>query len=126
MPVKHPKARREDRDYEDLVRLYLEDVGRHDLLTKDDEIRLAQVENVRLKAGTTNISASTPIAAPFSSASPRCRRPRSSEQNRSSSFARSSMAFASVQWKLSTTQSVLIHRKIWNASVPSKRVRAKA
>jgi hypothetical protein len=42
MPVKHPKARREDRDYEDLVRLYLEDVGRHDLLTKDDEIRLAQ------------------------------------------------------------------------------------
>jgi hypothetical protein len=36
------KARREDRDYEDLVRLYLEDVGRHDLLTKDDEIRLAQ------------------------------------------------------------------------------------
>jgi RNA polymerase sigma factor (sigma-70 family) len=42
MPVKHVKARREDRDYEDLVRLYLEDVGRHDLLTKDDEIRLAQ------------------------------------------------------------------------------------
>src|SRR4051795_8275165 len=42
MPVKHAKARREDRDYEDLVRLYLEDVGRHDLLTKDDEIRLAQ------------------------------------------------------------------------------------
>ena len=42
MPAKHVKARREDRDYEDLVRLYLEDVGRHDLLTKDDEIRLAQ------------------------------------------------------------------------------------
>ena len=37
-----PKLRREDRDYEDLVRLYLEDVGRHDLLTKDDEVRLAQ------------------------------------------------------------------------------------
>ncbi|MCU1429659.1 MAG: polymerase sigma factor, sigma-70 family [Actinomycetia bacterium] len=37
-----PKLRREDRDYEDLVRLYLEDVGRHDLLTKDDEMRLAQ------------------------------------------------------------------------------------
>jgi RNA polymerase sigma factor (sigma-70 family) len=31
-----------DRDYEDLVRLYLEDVGRHNLLTKDDEGRLAQ------------------------------------------------------------------------------------
>jgi len=42
MPVKQMKARREDRDYEDLVRLYLEDVGRHDLLTKDDEVRLAQ------------------------------------------------------------------------------------
>ena len=42
MPAKHVKSRREDRDYEDLVRLYLEDVGRHDLLTKDDEIRLAQ------------------------------------------------------------------------------------
>ena len=42
MPAKPLKARREDRDYEDLVRLYLEDVGRHDLLTKDDEIRLAQ------------------------------------------------------------------------------------
>jgi len=42
MPGKPVKARREDRDYEDLVRLYLEDVGRHDLLTKDDEVRLAQ------------------------------------------------------------------------------------
>ena len=42
MPVKHVKSRREDRDYEDLVRLYLEDVGRHELLTKDDEVRLAQ------------------------------------------------------------------------------------
>jgi len=40
--AKPVKARREDRDYEDLVRLYLEDVGRHNLLTKDDEIRLAQ------------------------------------------------------------------------------------
>jgi RNA polymerase sigma factor (sigma-70 family) len=40
--AKAVKARREDRDYEDLVRLYLEDVGRHNLLTKDDESRLAQ------------------------------------------------------------------------------------
>jgi RNA polymerase sigma factor (sigma-70 family) len=40
--AKPVKGRREDRDYEDLVRLYLEDVGRHNLLTKDDEIRLAQ------------------------------------------------------------------------------------
>jgi RNA polymerase sigma factor (sigma-70 family) len=48
MAVKHVKGRREDRDYEDLVRLYLEDVGRHNLLTKDDEGRLAQA----IEAGT--------------------------------------------------------------------------
>jgi RNA polymerase sigma factor (sigma-70 family) len=30
-------------DDEDLVRLYLRDVGRHPLLTKDDEVRLAQL-----------------------------------------------------------------------------------
>src|SRR3954447_15672346 len=52
MPAKHPKARREDRDYEDLVRLYLEDVGRHDLLTKDDEIRLAQAIESGVEART--------------------------------------------------------------------------
>jgi RNA polymerase sigma factor (sigma-70 family) len=52
MPVKHVKARREDRDYEDLVRLYLEDVGRHDLLTKDDEIRLAQTIEAGVEART--------------------------------------------------------------------------
>ena len=35
-------AHRVDRDEEDLVRLYLDDIGRHDLLTKDDEARLAR------------------------------------------------------------------------------------
>jgi DNA-directed RNA polymerase sigma subunit (sigma70/sigma32) len=35
------KARAE-REGEDLVRLYLNDIGRHPLLTKDDEVRLAQ------------------------------------------------------------------------------------
>src|SRR5438552_12338355 len=34
--------KRTERDNEDLVRLYLEDIGRHQLLTKDDEARLAQ------------------------------------------------------------------------------------
>jgi RNA polymerase sigma factor (sigma-70 family) len=34
--------RRVERDNEDLVRLYLTDVGRHALLSKDDEVRLAQ------------------------------------------------------------------------------------
>jgi RNA polymerase sigma factor (sigma-70 family) len=50
MPAKPVKSRREDRDYEDLVRLYLEDVGRHDLLTKDDEIRLAQAIEAGVEA----------------------------------------------------------------------------
>ena len=52
MPAKHVKSRREDRDYEDLVRLYLEDVGRHDLLTKDDEVRLAQAIEAGVVART--------------------------------------------------------------------------
>ena len=33
---------RVDRDDEDLVRLYLSDIGQYTLLTKDDEVRLAQ------------------------------------------------------------------------------------
>ncbi len=33
---------RPERDEEDLVRLYLSDIGRYPLLTKDDEVRLAQ------------------------------------------------------------------------------------
>ena len=31
-----------ERDDEDLVRLYLTDIGQYTLLTKDDEVRLAQ------------------------------------------------------------------------------------
>ena len=38
---------RGDRDDEDLVRLYLSDIGRHPLLTKDEEVLLAQ----RIEAG---------------------------------------------------------------------------
>ncbi len=38
-----PVARaRTERDEEDLVRLYLTDIGQYPLLTKDDEVRLAQ------------------------------------------------------------------------------------
>ena len=33
---------RVERDEEDLVRLYLTDIGRYPLLTKEDEVRLAQ------------------------------------------------------------------------------------
>jgi RNA polymerase sigma factor (sigma-70 family) len=35
-------TKRVDRDDEDLVRLYLTDIGQYPLLTKDDEVRLAQ------------------------------------------------------------------------------------
>ena len=35
-------AERYDRDDEDLVRLYLTDIGQHPLLTKEDEVELAQ------------------------------------------------------------------------------------
>ena len=54
--------RRVERDDEDLVRLYLNDVGRHALLSKDDEVRLAQkisaanVANDALAEGGRTIS----------------------------------------------------------------------
>ena len=37
-----PRKRRDAETEEDLVRLYLDDIGKHDLLTKDDEVHLAQ------------------------------------------------------------------------------------
>ena len=43
-----PRLRRE-RDEQDLTQLYLSDIGRHPLLSKDDEVRLAQA----IEAGTT-------------------------------------------------------------------------
>ena len=47
---------RVDRDEEDLVRLYLSDIGQYTLLTKDDEVRLAK----QIEAGKT---AQTEMAA---------------------------------------------------------------
>ncbi len=45
------KAReRADRDDEDLVRIYLTDIGQYPLLTKDDEVRLAQDIEAGIKA----------------------------------------------------------------------------
>src|SRR6266568_7018910 len=44
-----PKDRVE-RDEEDLVRLYLSDIGQYSLLTKDDEVRLAQVIEASIRA----------------------------------------------------------------------------
>src|SRR5690349_23364068 len=40
--VSHVAKDRVERDEEDLVRLYLTDIGQYPLLTKDDEVRLAQ------------------------------------------------------------------------------------
>src|ERR687891_755017 len=56
-----PKERVE-RDEEDLVRLYLTDIGQYPLLTKDDEVRLAQAieagnaARVELEAGVATLS----------------------------------------------------------------------
>ena len=59
--------RRIERDDEDLVRLYLHDIGQHPLLSKDDEIRLAQV----IEAG---VAARDELAAPGEGPSPSERR----------------------------------------------------
>src|ERR1039458_7426089 len=40
-----------ERGEEDLVRLYLHDIGQYPLLTKDDEARLAQAIEARSQAG---------------------------------------------------------------------------
>ena len=44
-----PKERVE-RDEEDLVRLYLTDIGQYPLLTKDDEVRLSKAIEVGIEA----------------------------------------------------------------------------
>ncbi len=41
MPI--PRTKRSEHEEEDLVRLYLNDIGKHPLLTKDDEARLGAV-----------------------------------------------------------------------------------
>jgi RNA polymerase sigma factor (sigma-70 family) len=46
------RQRRLERDDEDLVRLYLNDVGQHALLSKDDEVRLAQEIEAAVQAST--------------------------------------------------------------------------
>jgi RNA polymerase sigma factor (sigma-70 family) len=45
-------ARTREREDEDLVRIYLADIGRYDLLTKDDEARLAQAYEQGIAART--------------------------------------------------------------------------
>ena len=49
--VKHVAKDRIDRDEEDLVRLYLTDIGQYALLTKDDEVRLAKAIEAGKAAG---------------------------------------------------------------------------
>ena len=53
--------RRVERDDEDLVRLYLDDIGRHMLLEKDDEVRLAQQIEAARAASKTLAEPGTPI-----------------------------------------------------------------
>ena len=56
-----PKERVE-RDEEDLVRLYLTDIGQYPLLTKDDEVRLAKAievgndARIQLEKGTKDLT----------------------------------------------------------------------
>lgn len=54
---------RVDRDEEDLVRLYLTDIGQYALLTKDDEVRLAKaIESGKL--ATEEMAANPNVTAP--------------------------------------------------------------
>jgi RNA polymerase sigma factor (sigma-70 family) len=55
------KFRTQTSETEDLVRLYLDDVGRHDLLTKDDEVRLAQAIEAGEAARETLASAKSAL-----------------------------------------------------------------
>lgn len=52
-----------DRDEEDLVRLYLTDIGQYALLTKDDEVRLAKAIEAG-KLATEEMAASPNVTAP--------------------------------------------------------------
>jgi RNA polymerase sigma factor (sigma-70 family) len=56
---------RVDRDGEDLIRLYLNDIGRYPLLTRDDEVRLARAIEAGADARTElgEAAALTPAAA---------------------------------------------------------------
>jgi hypothetical protein len=61
---------RVERDEEDLVRLYLTDIGQYPLLTKDDEVRLAkQIEAGKAADAPSWTVEATPISPPPRSAS---------------------------------------------------------
>src|SRR5436853_3750317 len=55
---------RVERDEEDLVRLYLTDIGQYPLLTKDDEVRLAQAIEVGNEARQELEKKGKDLAAP--------------------------------------------------------------
>jgi len=56
---------RTERDEEDLVRLYLNDVGRYPLLAKDDEARLAQAIEARSQAEQDLLATDTALTPPW-------------------------------------------------------------
>ena len=68
-----PKERGVDQD-EDLVRLYLTDIGQYQLLTKDDEVRLAQAVEDGVAARETLAVGETPGEEPLSAARKRALR----------------------------------------------------
>ena len=60
-----PKERVE-RDEEDLVRLYLTDIGQYPLLTKDDEVRLAKTRTIA-RSGASSVRVACPARSRFQS-----------------------------------------------------------
>ena len=54
---------RAESDEEDLVRLYLNDIGQYPLLTKDDEARLAQAIEARSQANKDLVATDTTLTA---------------------------------------------------------------
>ena len=60
---------RVERDEEDLVRLYLTDIGQYPLLTKDDEVRLAQAIEARQRGPRAELEAAKDAHAGQASAS---------------------------------------------------------
>ena len=63
MPPTAARARRSESSDEDLVRVYLNEIGRHQLLTKDDEAALGERVHAGIEARTRLESGETLTAA---------------------------------------------------------------
>ena len=67
---------RVERDEEDLVRLYLTDIGQYPLLTKDDEVRLAQADRGAATPPASELEHAARTLTPGQEARAAARRPR--------------------------------------------------